>query len=597
MRRGLRNKESGAVALVFALVTVLLFAVAALGVDLGNAFNRKRELQGQVDLAALAGGAALPVATTTPSAGDDAVKAVADYLVTNQVGNDNGVPMPSANTLATYLVDPAKKDTWGQVYYGSFDAEGSLVPDTDMLTVVGPRTQVDFGFGAAVGVSDTKIQAKATVVIKSPGSVGATLPFYAYNGCDWGEQIISQPTSNPAAPGVALSAKKDITTSLSVTDSEPPFPNASITVGGVSSEAHLDVGDKTTTVSVSGTNLDKALFLGFFLDDGDTYYKLPKSAFVSQTPTNITLNLADSAVANVIDDTNVWYLRASDSVSGTEWTDVSSNQAYLSVGDATLYCRGGKNSGNFGSLTIARDDSNNGASNGWLPRNIAIGIQVPKVTLAVYAAAIDSGSCDTGDPDAIFSDTSPNVGSNCLTTDPGFPQNPATNGLITGVSGTPNLPGHLAQGTPGCGNALARDALSVSINNEVLSCYFTDTSTKVSTVSSRYYDGLPLIDASIYSSPRFFWIPVLTTQPANGKKTYPIVDFRAAFMTGESGDSTKVSNDFVDDATTNGVAVAQHHIDSLRVVFINPKALPPVPGNGRPIDYTGSGATVLVLSN
>jgi uncharacterized membrane protein len=52
--------EHGAVAVFVALLSVVLMSAAALGVDLGQAYVAKREVQNQADLAALAG------ATTSP---------------------------------------------------------------------------------------------------------------------------------------------------------------------------------------------------------------------------------------------------------------------------------------------------------------------------------------------------------------------------------------------------------------------------------------------------------------------------------------------------------------------------------------------------
>ncbi len=59
------------------VLVVVLVSVAALGVDLGNAMNRKQVTQNSSDFAALAGANGLP-STATPT-----VQLVADYLNTN----------------------------------------------------------------------------------------------------------------------------------------------------------------------------------------------------------------------------------------------------------------------------------------------------------------------------------------------------------------------------------------------------------------------------------------------------------------------------------------------------------------------------------
>ncbi|MGH3470552.1 MAG: TadE/TadG family type IV pilus assembly protein, partial [Nocardioidaceae bacterium] len=125
MKRLTRRDESGAYAVIFALCSLLLFSVAALAVDLGNAEQRKVDTQTQADNAALAGGAGdnLPAPQASPLASDPAVIAVAQYLNANQPQNDN-----PANAICTAtrtcvtplsLVDGIKAN--GEVYYGSFN--------------------------------------------------------------------------------------------------------------------------------------------------------------------------------------------------------------------------------------------------------------------------------------------------------------------------------------------------------------------------------------------------------------------------------------------------------------------------------------------
>ena len=51
------RSESGAVAIMVAIMALVLMGTAALAVDMGQAFTRKREIQYDTDRAALAGGA------------------------------------------------------------------------------------------------------------------------------------------------------------------------------------------------------------------------------------------------------------------------------------------------------------------------------------------------------------------------------------------------------------------------------------------------------------------------------------------------------------------------------------------------------------
>ena len=56
-RRTRRRDESGAVAIMFAFLTVVLFTIAAMSVDLGNAIARRTDTQTQADYGAFAAAA------------------------------------------------------------------------------------------------------------------------------------------------------------------------------------------------------------------------------------------------------------------------------------------------------------------------------------------------------------------------------------------------------------------------------------------------------------------------------------------------------------------------------------------------------------
>src|SRR3712207_5761765 len=76
-----RRDEGGAIAVVVALLSVVLFACAALAVDFGNVWSRKRDLQKQVDVAALSAGYLLPMTTTNRT---QIANEVAKYLTENR---------------------------------------------------------------------------------------------------------------------------------------------------------------------------------------------------------------------------------------------------------------------------------------------------------------------------------------------------------------------------------------------------------------------------------------------------------------------------------------------------------------------------------
>ena len=186
--RALYREERGVMAVIVAITAVMLFGVGALAVDLGNALARKRVVQSRADLAALAGGSQLPASTATvcptthPPAGDLAVAQVADYLVKNWPQDDSGNPSPTQAQLTPLLVDPEQRQC-GEVSY----------PDENSVRVVTPDAQVNFGLAQVMGFNSTQVAAAATAEIKSP--VLDTLPFYAFTGCDYGQQTISEPNN------------------------------------------------------------------------------------------------------------------------------------------------------------------------------------------------------------------------------------------------------------------------------------------------------------------------------------------------------------------------------------------------------------------
>lgn len=616
-------------AVIFAVCTLLLFGVAALGVDLGNAMNRKKELQTNADLAALAGGGYLPAPSTVPTSSDEIVERVAKYLIENHVFDDvTGATTPTQAVLQQKLVSglPEDKAKYGQVYYGRFNAAGTLVPSKNYVTVTAPTTRVRFGLASVIGFQAADVVARATAALKSQSSGAATLPFYAYSGCDWGSQIISHATNNPSAPVLAYPTD---TNDAVLTPPAAGLPNAS--------PNSVAKDDTATVVDLFGTNLaastnpnDKTLpgvtALGFFLPDASEPVEVPATSFVAgSSATQVRFQLPAGVAAN---NGAVYFLRVAKWVSDGKknptytkrWSPVTLNMPYVEIGSATLFCNDGKSAGNFGSLSVFREDgSNSNESTGWLPLNIALGLDEPNVALNPYPTQPPGpNACDNGDPVRKDSDD-PNSGLdvNCVVTNVGFPQNAASAGFITDVTGTPGAKARLTRPDAvgaGCGGANGKPPLrnkgSYSINNEVLSCFLTNTTITVSDISNENYAGGIALDPSIWGSPRFFQVPVINQQPATGKKSFPIVTFRYAFLTGENGTATKGHSSsegyyFDDDPTneppaeTNGLVLSGNNsnvkLEAFRVTFIHPKAVPPKPGGGTPIEFDGKDGSLYLV--
>ncbi len=185
-----QRDDAGAVAIIIALSTVLLFGCAALSVDLGNAWARKRASQSQSDLAALAGGQLLPK-------GDSAnqlliANEVADYLNKNKISSDQPTAVGS-DLLASGAVE---------------------FPSETQLQVTAPASKVSFGLAAALGASDRMISTSATVEKRAlDPTPDKVLPMWLPSSCVYGPvegdtdtdttPPASSPAYNPASQGFA----------------------------------------------------------------------------------------------------------------------------------------------------------------------------------------------------------------------------------------------------------------------------------------------------------------------------------------------------------------------------------------------------------
>ncbi len=139
-----QSRDHGAIAVITAILVILLFAVGALAVDIGNALSRKRQVQTTADFAALAG------ARELPSAANAKASAYA-YLLNNATsGMDTG--------------------SWTPAQFDDDDfANGEIdVVGTDRVQVTAPPANVTFGLANAIGFSDTDVQAYAAAAIAHP---------------------------------------------------------------------------------------------------------------------------------------------------------------------------------------------------------------------------------------------------------------------------------------------------------------------------------------------------------------------------------------------------------------------------------------------
>lgn len=573
-----QRRESGAVAVLVAILSIVLFGVAALAVDLSNAFVRKRDVQRQADFGALSGGAELGAekSGTVPSAVVDAVR---DQL--NGTSQMNLVQDDEDGLTSVTSADLVDADLYnGDVRFVS-----------DGLQVTAPQVQVSFSFARVLGFDTTDVLAKATVGLFTPGTV---MPVYAVQGCDWGSQPITDPASGdtPVIPPLAHDTDTNATqlASVALTKDGVPITEIAVNASGV-------------TATLSGKDFDKITMVGFFRSDDTTDGAVvTQSAF---TPTHDATGYTKSGTGSIeftIPDTvtaleKAWYIRVYSAGSVNKWS-ARAKAIPLRVGSAILECNSESSDGNFGSLKLPRTDV---PDSGWLPVNMSAGLQAP-LSLAVHAGADASGQCVNGLGGAVES-VKPNLleGTNCVDTDTGLPANDATDGLVTGSNGFPGALVASSSSTVdalGCAAQGGSDSYAIlpgkKINNDVLSCFLTDGAS-LATIVDKNFSGDPVLHPAIYDSPRFFWQPILAVEPTSGGSArYSIIAFRPAFLTDEVV-STSTVRGSTNATPENGIKTHGGQIKQIRVVFFNADALPASDNARKTSPYLGTGPKILRL--
>lgn len=543
--------ERGAYAVLYALFSVLLFGVAALGVDLGNAISRKSDIQGQADFAALAGGAKLTSAFPT-SVPIQVADSVADSLNVNEAGDRECDPC----VTGTNLLD------------GSL-ANGEIQLTAKGMRVVVPPERVDYGFARVLdqtNVGYTDLQTSATVQIFSPGS--GAMPMYAAAGCDFGLQTLTDPATGHVSSTHGNLAAGDDASDARVTVLSPD----QVALNASPSPAFSVFGTDFAIAKKGQKPARKVTRVGFFLNDGSTLVSSPVDAATAGA-TQVSIA---SIPAGVVSVEAVWWVRVwleevddTGAVTGVGAWSPEDDAEPLRVGSAQLECEAGSSDGNFGTLRLPRTDVPTGDD---LGMNIATSFQAP-LSLVVHQQAVSGGLCSDGVNGAVESDHTLKPGTNCVGTDPGLAANAAAAGLIEGVGSTP---GRLTAPTSeGCGSDVTVTLhRSYSINNDTLECFLTAGAT-VTSITSPTYSGPSVLREEIYTSPRFFWVPVLGPDPDRGTSdNYSIIDFRPAFLT--------------------TLVVDRGSIEQIKVVFFNWKALP-ARTDGAVQTYFGVGPKILRL--
>jgi Flp pilus assembly protein TadG len=547
------RNERGAYSVMFALLSVVMFGMAALAVDLGNAFSRKSDLQGQADFAALAGGHELT--SSNPSViSPEVLAAVAKSMNFNQPVNGSCTGCVTTSQLTNGVMT---------------DGEVQLIPGKG-LRVTAPKSTVDFGFASVLGQARQKdVQANATVQIFSPGS--GSMPMYAAAGCDYGLQTLTDPATGHVTSthdNLAFGTDASDPVISSITE---PSPAAIPLTPGLAGPALTVTGTDFIVPEKGPKPARRVTKVGFFRNDGATVVSVGLDPARLADQYFASIAAIPASVAGVED---VWWVRVymvdDGAPPGSGAWSAEANAKPLRVGSAQLECDAGASDGNFGTLRLPRADVSSSQN---LPMNIADGFDDP-LSLVVHEGADSTGHCTPGTNGAVESYEPDHLraGTNCVGTDPGLAANDAASGLIEGVGSTP---GRLNAPTI-CGTAIANPLHRgpSTINGDTLGCFLTGGHT-VTEITSPGYSGGTVLKQEIYDSPRFFWVPVLVADATRGaSERYSIIDFRPAFLT--------------------EVHVQGNDIDQIKVTFFNWHALPGTT-DGDVSPYLGVGKPILRL--
>ncbi|WP_210502484.1 TadE/TadG family type IV pilus assembly protein [Nocardioides xinjiangensis] len=548
-----RRDETGTVAVMVALMAMVILGMAAVAIDVGQVYAKRASLQSAVDQAVLAAAAELD-GTTVCTAG--AVTAAEEYLVSNWI-DQGGDPKAVAD------IDLAADNTLAD---GSKD--GYMVCNKWRVDLWAPTAKVNLGLAKAV-TDETNVQvpAHAAAEVRSPRL--GTLPYYATPTCSTGQQVLSTDSSGHASPPV-----------IPLTPSTTTLNSSNVTALDPST---TPVGTPISSMVVTGTNFTSptsVTAVGFTNASGDHYQVAIDSGATITSSTRIAVSTIPFPVASE----DVWYVRV---LKGGNWSasngNATSGVQKFTVGDEKLYCNL-SDKGNFGSLKIDRTPSISNP-NTLIYYNTALGVDHE---LGTAPGAPSAPSFCTAGSGFI---TAPVDGQNCMATDTGLPANALEEGMITGSDPTGRL---RKPATSPCTRPNVTVS-SYSLNDDVLSCFFTNPTIRVGDVTKSTYTGEPVISPAIFDSPRFVWVPIINEPPSGSSKNVSIQGFKPGFITDQPASGTRGGHGTTT-GVPNGLTLSGTKVREVRIWFIHPNALPSSStAEGHEVAYRGTGAKVIVL--
>lgn len=577
--RAARTKsERGAVAIVVGLLASVLFGVAAMAVDLGNAWARKREVQKQVDVSALSVGWLLPMHPSNKQAIADKVAAYFNDHANEVVGQ--------ANVTGSQLINGVSSD--GELAFQHEDGS-SCTDDCPQMRVLAPAARVEAGLAAVLGVDYVNVQGVATVRIASelpPKS--KTIPFWLPTGCGFGptEADTTQGNGNQ----VTTPTSQPTVTATPTAEPYYPSPVGSHTLSGTAVSAVGYLGSTTISgYSVSGVAAQfKKVTLRAFPPTGTAFVD-----FAAQTAGNGAVPSFPIAkeISSTVGDWRVYALAMKANGSGLEY---SSNYLTIRVNapavtpsptptptaepsdsGVVVGCVG-QDRGNFGQLDSPRVEG--GTKQARLAKNIALGIDhslVPYVFAPGQSERKDCGAPEGGLLLGAQLDNISQDGNNCIVGDTGNDGPKMMDGMIQGISG--GIPGRLdvANGHTTCPGRSDVTESGKLINNDVLSCYLRHGAT-LADISQPGTLNANMLDPSVVNSPRFVWLPVVYATDRAQKNYQPIRHFVPGFITDETQTTAATEH--------NGLEINGNSISVLHIFTFNRTALPPIDSSDT-VDY------------
>lgn len=561
-----RRDDDGAVAVLVAVMSVVLFGVAALAVDLGHAWATKRAVQRQVDVAALSTGHLLPASAADLPA--IAVE-VASYLNANLVGGQPPVAW-------TDLVDAAR----GNGELALLDEDGGTCTSSCVrMAVHAPAARVAFGFAGILGESGTDVQRAATVQVGSTlPSREDILPFWLPSGCGYGPALADAGTTSSTASGPTGPGEEE--------SGGHVLSGSSLTVTSGSEVAVSDL-----SVSLLPANVDRAS-IRFTSPDGATFVDYAAQSVGRADPLPIPEFLVGTEVTAI---PGTWTVRAVVQERGTGQPSTSSTAVSFTVtgeSPATVATPAsvavgcvGHNRGNFGQLDSPRQGVT--GRDAALSLNIALGLDHQLVPYVPPSGVEPTKECDPARggflPGAVLDDVSQD-GRNCILADPGNNGPALLDGFVTGVDG---VAGRLAQvrGATTCPDSPQLVIDGVALNNDTLACFLRNGAT-LDDIAQPEAVSPEMLSAEVLESPRFVWLPVVHATDRAQKRFQPIREFVPAFITSETQTSGP--------AETNGLEVTGGSVTSLQVFVFNEATLPVDPRSAT-VAYDASRPSVVRL--